>query len=516
MTSLHESLFYRTLCFFICVSLGCAQSQESLLLRATDLQSDAIILRKAYETLHPGLYRYNNKTQMDAAFAVLNQQLGHDETLREAFLAFSEFAAKVRCGHTQANPFNQSKELAEILFKGATRVPFYFRWLDRRMIVTADFSEQHRFPAGTEIVSINGVSAQDILSRLMTIARADGANDSKRIAQLAVIGDSEYETFDVYYPMFFPLRSREFQFMIRHPGSPRQVRASAEALTFEQRNVPIKEREHERKGGDGALFESKQLTGGTLYIKMPTWALYDSKWDWKRWLNEKVDSAATNHSPALILDIRGNEGGNDVGNEILAHLIDAPMALSPMRRLVRYRRVQDDLIPYLDTWDQSFRDWGAAAIDLPQPWPTAPREVPYLKLTRYDDDASGDVIKPSGQRYRGRVLVLIDATNSSATFQFAQNIQSHHLGVLVGRPTGGSQRGINGGAFFFLRLPHSGIELDLPLIGTFPAEPEPDAGIRPDVLVISNVSDIARGRDLVLEVALTQVGKHPSKRAGTK
>ena len=50
-----------------------------------------------------------------------------------------------------------------------------------------------------------GVSAQRILSKLMTVARADGANDSKRIAQLAVTGDSNYETFDLYYPMFFPV-----------------------------------------------------------------------------------------------------------------------------------------------------------------------------------------------------------------------------------------------------------------------------------------------------------------------
>ena len=180
---------------------------------------------------------------------------------------------------------------------------------------------------------------------------------------------------------------------------------------------------------------------------MPAWTLYDSKWDWKSWLNEKIDSAAQDHALALILDLRGNEGGDDVGNEIIAHLIDEPITLSPMRRLVRYRKVPDDLLPYLDTWDKSFRDWGPAAVDIPDAWRTAPHEVSYLKLTRYDDDATGDVIKPSGQRFRGRVFVLIDATNSSATFQFAQNIQRHHLGLLIGQPTGGSLRGINGGAF---------------------------------------------------------------------
>lgn len=449
MTVLRELLRLGISCFFVYVSVCCAQNQKSPLLRAADLQSDAGILRKAYEALHPGLYRYSNKSQMDSAFAKLNQQLARDETLREAFLVFSEFAANVRCGHTQANSFNQSKELTQELFKGRTRVPFYFQWLNGRMIVTKDFSEQQAFPPGTEVVSINAIPAESILTRLMTVARADGANDSKRIAQLAVTGNSEYETFDIYYPLFFPIHTRQFEFIVRRPGSREQAHVAADALTFEQRTAPIKQREDARKGGSDVLFESKQLAGGSIYIKMPTWALYNSKWDWKRWLNQKIEGAAEDHAPALILDLRGNEGGDDVGNEVLSHLIDEPMTLSPMRRLVRYRKVPDDLIPYLDTWDKSFRDWGATAVDLPEPWPTAPQEVSYLKLNRFDDDASGDVIKPSGRRFRGKILVLIDATNSSATFQFAQNIQSHHLGLLVGQPTGAASVASTAARSFF-------------------------------------------------------------------
>lgn len=500
-----------TICLIVFTGVCSAQSQKPALLRSADLQSDAAILREAYESLHPGLYRYNDRSQMDAAFAELNQQLDHDETLQEAFLAFSVFAAKVRCGHTQANPVNQTAELKQALFKSPARVPFYFEWLNRRMIVLDDFSQQHAFPAGSEIVSINGVSAQSILTKLMTIARADGANDSKRIAQLAVTGDSEYETFDIYYPLFFPLQARQFDFVIRRPGERRREHVSAEALTFEQRIAPIKRREDARKGGSEALFESKPVAGGSVYIRMPTWALYDSKWDWKSWLNEKIDNAAEDHAPALIIDLRGNEGGDDVGNEILSHLTDKPISLSPIRRLVRYRRIPDNLVPYLDTWDKTFRDWGAAAVDLPEPWPTAPQEVSYFKLTRYDDDASGDVIQPSGKRFLGKVFVLIDATNSSATFQFAQNVQRHHLGLLVGQATGGSQRGINGGAFFFLRLPHSGIELDLPLIGTFPPEPMPDAGVAPDIPVTRTASDIAGDHDPEMEAVLRQIRKPQSR-----
>ncbi len=474
-------------------------------LRSSDLQADAAILRSAYEQLHPGLYRYNSKAEMDADFAVLSRQLDHDQTLQAAFLAFSEFAAKVKCGHTQANPFNQSDALRDALFKAPTRVPFYFDWLDRRMIVTRDFTPGHNLPAGTEVTRINGVPAGTILDRLMSIARADGANDSKRIAQLAVTGDSEYEAFDVYFPMFFPSSASSLALDIKKPISRTVAHITVAPLTFDQRTAPIHARETKRNGGDDAIFEWKDRPDGSAYLRMPTWALYNSKWDWKAFLNQHLDEAVARNAPALILDLRGNEGGDDVGDVILPHLIDAPLTLSTMRRLVRYRKVPDELRPYLDTWDRSFSDWGASAIDQPEPWPTTPPGVKYLKLARYDDTANGDIIKPNGVRFRGKVFILIDATNSSATFQFAQTIQSHHLGTLVGQPTGGSQRGINGGAFFFLRLPHSGIEMDLPLIGTFPSTPQPDAGLTPDIPVKPTVADIANGHDAALATVMRAI-----------
>ena len=156
-------------------------------------------------------------------------------------------------------------------------------------------------------------------------------------------------------------------------------------------------------------------------------------------------------------------------------------------------------LPYLDTWDPSFKDWGKEATELAEPWITAP-PVHYFALA--GEDASVDartVIHPRQPHFSGRVFVLVDAANSSATFQFAQVIQQNGLGTLVGEPTGGNRRGINGGAFFFLRLPNSGIELDVPLIGAFPKMPQPDAGLIPDVNAPITAASIADDLDPAMD-----------------
>jgi len=467
---------------------------NNTLIKSADLESDATVLRKAYEELHPGLYRYSSKAEMDAKFETLRKDLSHDLPLQDAYVAFSLFAAQVKCGHTYPNFFNQKKAIAAALFEGHNRVPFYFRWLDQKMIITNDFTPDHQIPRGTEVLSINGTPVRAILDRLMAIARADGSNDAKRVAYLEVTGDSIYEAFDVYFPMFFPQKSTLLQLVVQRPSETKRLPLTVQALTFEQRIAPIKAREAGRKGGNDILFDWQYLDDGTAYLRMPTWALYDSKWDWKTWLNGRLDELADKKSPALVVDLRGNEGGNDIGDEILKRLVSGNLRISTYRRFVRYRQTPAELDSYLDTWDPNFKNWGTAAVELEQPWPTSP-PVHYFALTKYEDTAGGEVIHPEGKPFHGKLYVLIDANNSSATFQFARIVQQNKLGTLVGQPTGGNQRGINGGAFFFLRLPKSQIEMDLPLIGSFAASPQPDSGLAPDIFVTPTLQDIIEGKD---------------------
>jgi hypothetical protein len=477
--------------FLILLSLGrqltaAPLKETSSLIPARQLLADFSILKKAYEQLHPGLYRYNNQTQIDAHFKELETKLNQDLTLQQAYLAFSIFLAKIKCGHSYPNFYNQPKAVAEALFKGQNKVPFYFRWINGRMIVTKNFSESTRLKSGTQVLSINGVAVKKILERLMTISRADGSNDAKRVSYLEVAGENNYEAFDVYFPMFFPISNNRFDLRVKDFLSSKSETLNVQALTYEQRLIPIKAEVEKRRGGSEQVWDAKLLNEQTAYLRMPTWALFNSKWDWKQFLESFFDRLVQGKVTDLIIDLRGNEGGLSVGDVILSRLIKQDLRLEQFKRSVRYRKVTEDLVPYLDTWDKSFMDWGESAVDL---------NNGFYTLKKYDDDKQGNVIKASNRPFNGRTFILIDASNSSATFEFAQTVQQNKLATLIGQPSGGNQRGINGGAFFFLRLPNSKIEIDLPLIGFFPPEERVDGGLHPDILIKPNIKDVALGID---------------------
>lgn len=455
-------------------------------LSSAAMRQDVRLLRRAYEALHPGLLRYNTPQQIAAGFERLEADSATPQPLEAFYLRLSRFLAALRCGHSYANFYNQSRAVQTRLFETPDRLPFQFLLLGDRMIVTADPTGTGIAP-GSEIVRLNGRPVGEVLAGLMAVARADGGNDGKRRQLMSVQGQDGYESFDVFYPLMFGSRARHALEVVGADGRTR--RTEMEAISLEARRA---QRPPVIDAADDTLAWTMERRGPTAVLTMPGWGLYNSGWDWAGWLNARMDSLVSDGVQRLVIDIRSNEGGLDCGDVLAARLIDRPIVPDTARRLVRYRRIPDDLRPALDTWDRSFDDWGDDA---------QPFDDRFLTLARSADE--GGVIEPKDPRFTGEVRVLIGPQNSSATFGFAQMIQRERLGALVGETTGGNRRGINGGAFYFLRLPATGLEVDLPLIGTFPQQPQPDAGIQPDITIPRTAEAITAGRDLVMEAALT-------------
>jgi hypothetical protein len=461
-------------------------STPSLAQAGADWSEDIRILRRAYETLHPGLYRYATAEATAARLARLESSFAGGLTLREAYLQLSEFLSTVQCGHSYANFYNQPKPVSAALFEGTTRLPFLFRWFGDRMVAISGMPGGGPVTRGSEVLKINGISAQKMLRHLLPLARADGGNDFKRRALLSATGDDSYETFDIFQGLMFPPKDGAFTLKIRtRPGA--DVKAvSVPAIGLSARRAMSKAASADKNAPAWDFAWAQERTG---LLTMPGWALYNSTWNWRAFLDGVFAELADRKATGLVVDLRGNEGGLDCGHEIIARLIDKDLSVESYERRVRYRKVPADLNPYLDTWDDSFRDWGD-------------------KVTPLDDrfflqkSTSAESITAKGPRFTGKVAVLTDSQNSSATFQFSRLVQDNALATLIGEPTGGNKRGINGGAFFFMRLPKSGIEVDIPLIGYFPKAPQPDEGLTPDVFSAPTIDDTREGRDATLETAL--------------
>ncbi len=380
--------------------IGLAHPQTQL--SKPQLLEDYAVLRKALEQLHPGLYRYADRAVIDGHFDDLLTQLNQPMSLAEAYLVFSRFLAKIQCGHTYANFWNQSDQVKSELFDRADKLPFTFRLI-----------------------------------------------------------------------------------------SGQTVSASVRPVTRLRRKELIEERHGPQPTSYDDLWSFSRLDEQTGYLKLGTFVTWKMQMDWQRFIDDAFTSLRENHIPYLILDIRGNEGGADAVMEALGRFLISKPALYPARRqLLRYVQTPPDLDPYLDTWDEGFKDRRGEVKETGDgffTWKGASHEP--LRL------------EPGPDAYQGQILLLVDAANSSATFNLARVLKENGLATLIGEETGGNRRGITGSQMFFLRLPNSKIEVDIPLVAGFPLTPQPDGGIQPDLPVPVRVEDFLNGVDTVLEAA---------------
>lgn len=444
------------------------------------LANDIAIMRRAL-ALHCGLHRYNTPREMDVRLDRLARDFAHASDTAQRYLLLSRFLATIRDGHTYANFFNQRRAVAAELFDRPTRVPFHFRWLDGRMVVTAHGGEQ--LPPGTIVHRLNGTRDRDILGRLLPYTRTDGHNEAKRVSLLELRGTEGIETFDVFHGLVYALP----------PGSRHRVEATTpdgRHLTAEVPVISLAERRAQmvaRESSDGPIWTWTVRPDDIAVLDMPSWVVYNSKWDWESWLKARLDTLPS--LKGLIIDLRGNEGGNDCGAPILARLIAARLTRDAGERWVRFRTTPKDLDPYLDTWDDSFRTLGVDATDLGNGF----FRRPPVEGVDWIDAVAPRITRP--------VAALVGPVNSSATFQFAHLAKRSGAIRLFGEETGGNLKGTIGGGFFFVRLPASGLEFDLPLIGYFPSGPRRDGGVEPDVTLHTTATDIAGGHDPVMDAA---------------
>lgn len=467
------------------------------------MHSDLTILKSALTSLHPGTYRYLKKAQLDQYFEEIEIQTNKPLSVSEYYIKLSQLTVKLKCGHTYLNPYNQKKALTSQLQLDRV-VPLLFKVINNKIIVTYNLSEQMNIKAGDEVVSINSRPTKEIIDSLLTVSRSDGEHGLNK--QLDNIGISpylaskdKYALFDIYFPLFFADSSSSnfYEIGVKPFKKNEVIKYNLHIISKQMRQQRYQERfETESMQSTGSF---KLLSSQCGYLKIRDFTTKGWGKDYEHYLDSLFIDLKNIKASQLIIDIRDNEGGDDdVRNKVISYLITHP-ANYTMRRYFRFLKVSDSLIPYLQTWDPSFKR------------PKIASDYYKTKTGLYYKRNSGSTesIIPNQNHFDGQVYLLINATNSSSSFFMADILQGNKDVKLVGETTGGTKQGINGGQFFFLYLPSSGIEVDIPLIYQAPIRKRKDEGIKPNILVKTTAGNIAKGEDAQLNYILRRLSLSP-------
>jgi len=456
------------------------------LLSSEKLLSDYQIFKTALNEVHPGLYRYKTKKEIDSLLSYYETVFSQPMTFEQAFLNFTRITSFIQCGHTFPSFYNQNGFIKQVVLNRKDKLPFTFRIINKRMFITESVSQLTEIPLGSEVLSINGVKSSIFLPYIANLVKADGANDNKRFADLNTFGLGEFEMFDAYFPLLYPPKEGRYEIEIQIPNALQNETITVEAIDRNERKNRLKQKYPNLPLNPSELWKLEFWENRTAYLQLGTFDGFQLNFEWKSFLKDAFSKIKKNNIENLVIDIRWNEGGQD---DILLYLgknLDKSKLNIPQRQdLVRYDKISETIKPFLFTWDKTFYDLTEKV---------KPVNSEYFTFTQ----PSNVDISPNANAFKGNIYLLVNAANSSATFYFAEIAKENKLATLVGETTGDNQQGLNAGTMFFLRLPNSQIEIDIPIIGTF-SNDKPFGGIVPDFIVKETVDDILNRRDPVKE-----------------
>ncbi len=458
-------------------------------LTAEDAKRDTRVLMRALKELHPALTKYRTPAEMDAAFAKFEARGNAARDAGEMYLAASELAVAIRCGHTWTNVLNQTGAVKTALLDSANKLPVTMTLVEGRWLVLA--STDAGVKAGDEILAVNGVTARDMVARLMPYLRADGSSDGKRLVQLNH-DRLDFSQMDILWPLLSPPLDGRYQLAIRRGNATQTIAVSVGATTLDARNQALV--------AQGVLPIDKtwkfRIENNVGILTMPNFVFWNSDFDWAKFIDDTFAELNAKKVPNLVIDIRVTEGGGGgIDDKIISHLIDKPYRYAANRGVTMYERVPYNLVKYLDTWDYSFFDRTGQVEKITE----GTAKGKWMLKSRVNGE---QIITPAATRYAGRTYMLVSAENSSATFIFANLAKRSGTITLVGQVTGGNQRGLNGGEMTWVTLPNSGVSVDIPLLAASYNVDTPDASVTPDIVVTRTFAARAAGRDVEMEAVM--------------
>ncbi|NOK33022.1 hypothetical protein HMI49_07415 [Corallococcus exercitus] len=462
----------------------------SVTLDAAKARADVALLRRALETLHPGLHRYRGKADTQAAFARLEAAASRPITDLALWREVSLLLAGIHCDHTKAE---LPVALEAWRRTQPTHLPLRFKLIEGRMIVVSNDGQPGAPPAGAELVALNGIPVPQVLITLGRTVAYDGSTDQAIAAKLGSDSDLMGDDFNEAWPAFhgFPQR---WELDWKRSGELHASHASLEPLPFPRWTALPWPGSPYRDEFYKAIHW--WLDGKVATLRIDTFVNYRNPVDAEAFLGGFFKTLKACGVEHLVLDLRESGGGSDdVAVTLGRYLLPKPFVWSKpaLLKAVRY----GDLPQHLESWGNR-----QELFEPPLDGFRRTKDGAWERLPR-PDESSRQLQAPLPDRFTGRVTVLTGPMNASGATMALAQLKEKGNARLVGEESAGSAEGPTAGHIFLLTLPHSGLRIRIPNawnrtnVDHFLA----GRGVPVDETVLPTLLDFEAGRDRVAEIA---------------
>ncbi|RKE03759.1 S41 family peptidase [Marinifilum flexuosum] len=435
----------------------------------------------AIRTAHPQPYRYTSDTEFriakDSLAKIINTHSGDSLKKVELYFLLRSLAAKTKDSHT-------------IIFMVENEPISYFPYgvkiFNNRLYVVGNDSTSRPLPIGSEILSINDIACDKILSTLSNFeSTALEHTKNNKIAK----------NFSFYLYYYYQIKD----------SVKLEVKSNGVKSNFKV-NLMDRNPDFQTKNRIKPKYQFYQL--GVNGDSIPVIDLNDfSDIDMDRFKKE-VDLFFESHysKDYLIIDLRDNGGGSEkYGRYVLGYLTNKRMKtyenyIWKMSEVARWQINQKK--------NRSFYNMKVPSVL----W-----KFPIHKLHEYGNyiedklSMNNGELRNSGPSYfdpqkvsypfRGGVLMLINHETASAAQDVAAIFKRNQLGVLIGSETKNSMS-FGGNIWVDLELENSGIRYYMPMTYGVIDLSDSISGVRPDINVHYSFKEYSGNIDKEMKKAI--------------
>ena len=461
-----------------------------------DLQKDYIVFRHLLEAWHPSLYWYTPKDSMSAYFDQGYAAIRDSMTEPQFRKILSYVIAKVDCGHTSVRA---SKAYAHYLDTAKLpQFPLVMKFWTDTMVVAFNLNRRDTvLKRGTQILTINGKTTQQLTDTLFQYVVTDGRNQTGKYQYLStglhfsswykdVLGYTD--SFDIAYsdtaglvrtvriPIYDPRADtvRRSLGRVLLPGTAQRERGPA------QRTRPPSRRD--RKKRELLLTRSLLLdtASQTAFLTLNT---FEHGYRLRKFFRHSFGEIKDRNIRNLVIDVRSNGGGDAaLSTRLTRYLINKKFKIADSLYTIRRHSPYDRYI------NNGFL-----------------YEMLTLVASRKRSDGKyhfgyfeRHYFKPfKSLHFDGNVYVLTGGNSFSATCLFAGALKGQSNVTLVGEETGGGYYGNTAWMIPDATLPNTRVRFRLPRFRlVVDRQREKDGrGVLPDVPALPSVEAIGKGQD---------------------
>lgn len=512
-------LFAFILVFLVhCSSVKKHNTHLTAMIPVDELKSDVDFTYRKLQKLHPQLYWYISKEDLDFKFDSLKSTITTPSTPLAFYKKLSPVVAAIRQGHSYLYPASAQmakKETKALIKKGTGPFSqFELEFFDDKLYVVKNKSSNKRIKIGSEILAVNGIKPLELIEEYNHYYSSDGYNTTLK-TRTANNRFTSYFTVengikDSLTYTFNYNDSIQLVTIKRYKEDPTKKLKQA----IIQKKVTLLDRAKSRairrkKRVNGYNSESNNYNRNLHFIEEDSSVAIMkvrsfSKGNIKTFYKESFQEIEKFKSNTLVLDLRHNGGGrlNEIV-ELYSYLADSTFVFLD----------ESEVVSKSSLMKGAYFNGGSFGIKILKAI-YAPLAYSYLLFTVHKDETGkykyATQTKPhkmQANSFKGKIYVIIDGGSFSASSLISSNLKGSKRVTFVGEETGGAFNGTVAGFMPVVELPYSELNIRIGLMVMAPNHKTDIAGrgIFPDKEIKTTLEDRLKGNDPEIQWILKDI-----------